>query len=320
MIALFFTGCIPVYLSEPPVSPEEPENIQVTTYLDEYRIRVGDILEIIYEIHPLKTDEYRLDIQDVVEVRFLSMPELNYPQTIRPDGRITLPYIGDIEVLNSTSAQATRRIRSAYENILRFPDVFLVIKEFGAGTKELKEVIKTSSRGQSKLLTVRPDGRATFPMIGEMFVAEETVPNLSSQVNESYKKLYRGLHVDVILSKTSGIFVYILGEVENPGAYEIKRPVTVIEALAMAGGPTVSAKLRHVALSQRDGPDMISRIVDMEARLNGKRKMIAGLLKPDAIVYVPKRPLATAAQIAKEISQVTFFRGFSIGGSWKLED
>lgn len=320
MLLLVFLGACSTGIQESrhPVYFENSNKGPTIERFDEYHLRGGDILDIIYQVRPQKIGEYRLNIQDVIKVRFPSMPEHDIQQVIRPDGMITLPYIGDINVLNLTPEAATKKIRLFYKEILRLPDIYLIVKEFGAGTKELKRVITTASRGQSKLLTVRPDGVVTFPLIGDMLVVEKTIPEISSVVNKQYKELYPELQVDVILYKAVGSYVYVLGEVRRPGAYTINRPVTIYQALSMGGGLTPVARLDDVVMMRRKGATMECRIVDVKSVLTAGKESVYVLLKPDDIIYVPKRRLATAAQIAKEISDLIFFRGYSLGFSWEV--
>jgi len=304
----------------PPVSPLADESPAATAYFEEYRLRGGDVLDIIYEIHPLKTAEYRLNIEDVVDVRFPSLPDHDTQQTIRSDGMISLPYIGDVHAEGMTPGEMTAHLQDAYKKILRFPDVYVSVRESGSGLRELRRIVENLSQGQSRLQTIRLDGLITFPLIGDMAVAGKSVPELSEMLNQACKTRYPELSAHVRLSKSAGLFVYVLGEVERPGAYEISRPVNITQALALAGGPTFSAKLAHVALSRRKGPDMECSIIDMEDGFRGESAVSGNLLVPDDIIYVPRHPLANAAQIAREIADLTFFRGFSLGASWKLDE
>ena len=319
MLIIFLGACsTDIQESRSPVCFNNSSKGPTIERFDEYHLKGGDILDIIYQVRPQKIDEYRLNIQDVVEVRFPFMPNDNIQQVIRPDGMITLPYINDISVLNLTPEEATKKIRLAYKEILRFPDIYIIVREFGAGTKELKKVITTASRGQSKLLTIRPDGDVTFPLIGDIPVVEKTIPEISKTVNSLYKKLYPELQVDVILYKTIGNFVYVLGEVKRPGAYKINRPVTIYQALSLASGSTPAARLGDVVVLRRKGATMVCRVIDVKSGFTSAKNPVFVLLRPDDIVYVPKRRLATAAQIAKEISDLIFFRGYSLGFSWEL--
>lgn len=283
-----------------------------------YTLMGGDVLDIIYQVRPRKIDHYRLNIQDVIEIRFPAMPEHNHQQVVRADGMITLPYIQDVYVLGLTPREATQKVRAALQDVLRMPEIYILIKEFGAGTKELKKVITTASRGQSKLLTVRPDGVVTFPLIGDMRVADQTIPDVSNRVNTAYKKLYPELQVDVILFQTAGTYVYVFGEVAHPGAYKIIKPITYVNALVLAGGTTPKARLSDVVVSHRTGNKMICHIVDLKSGLEGRTSAYTPVL-PETVIYVPPRPLSTAAQVAKELSELTFFTGWGLSFSWELE-
>jgi polysaccharide export outer membrane protein len=76
--------------------------------------------------------EYELAPGDVVQIRFFYNPELNEKVQIRPDGRITLALIGELELRNKTTAQATNQLENAYKNYLKTPSVTVQVEEFGS--------------------------------------------------------------------------------------------------------------------------------------------------------------------------------------------
>jgi polysaccharide export outer membrane protein len=295
-----------------------PDTLEpATRRFADYRLGSGDVLEVIYQIQQPETDRYRLKIQDRIEIRFPSMPDQNQEQEIRSDGMISLPFVDDIAVGGLTLYQATRKLQTTYKSILRFPDVYLVLKESGARLRELKTVISTSAGGQSKLLKVRPDGFVTFPIIGELLVADQTVPHVSATVNQRYHRSYPELRVDVILEQMADRFFYVIGEVKKPGAYKIERPITVQESLAMAGGPTSTSQLQDVIVARCKGEMVMYDRVDLKHFGREKRAIP---VQADDIILVPRRRLATVAEIANELSQVFFFRGFSIGLNYRLDE
>jgi len=280
---------------------------------DEYRLRSGDILEIMYQIQTKEISAYTLNIQDIVELRFVSLPHLNLEQAIRADGLLTMPLVGDVRVLGLTPAAATEKIRKAYDGVLRDPDVFLLVKEFGAATKELKNVITNWERGQSKLLTIRPDGAITFPIIGDMDVASRTIPELAESVNAEYQKIYPELQVDVILFEITERFLYVFGEVNRPGAIEILHPINLGQSLALAGGTTTKSRITDIIVARHSGKELIIRRFDYKSVLEGKHTRIQVALQPDDIVYVPRRPLSSDAEISEEIGRLLLFGGYSVG-------
>jgi protein involved in polysaccharide export with SLBB domain len=73
---------------------------------------------------------YRLNPGDVIEIKFIHNPELNEQVRIRPDGRISMPLVGEMLVARSTIAELATRLATAYQDILRTPSVTIQVREF----------------------------------------------------------------------------------------------------------------------------------------------------------------------------------------------
>lgn len=280
----------------------------------EYQIAPGDMLDILFTISRHGDGAYKIAVNDMVSVKFPNNPELNEQQKVRPDGIISLPYLGDIVVKGKTTAELTEELKKAYSTVLRFPELYIVIPDFGSKIKELKKDLHTASRGLSRLVTVRPDGYVTFPMIGGIFVANKTIKEVDDFINEEYRTVMPGLGVNLFLEKHAGTVVYVMGEVRDPGAFKIAKPISVLEAIARAGGELNTAKLENVFISRRVGEKIIATRIDVGSLIKGKHinkdKTKFFFLQPDDIVYVPKTWLSRTAQISNDIADILFFRGW----------
>jgi protein involved in polysaccharide export with SLBB domain len=73
---------------------------------------------------------YRLSAGDAIEIKFLQNPELNEAVRIRPDGRISMPLVGELLVAGTTVSELATRLSTAYEDILRAPSVAIQVGEF----------------------------------------------------------------------------------------------------------------------------------------------------------------------------------------------
>jgi polysaccharide export outer membrane protein len=73
---------------------------------------------------------YLLDAGDTIEIKFMSNPELNERVQIRPDGRISMPLVGELHVARTTIAALTATLARAYADILRTPAVTIQVREF----------------------------------------------------------------------------------------------------------------------------------------------------------------------------------------------
>jgi polysaccharide export outer membrane protein len=106
--------------------------------------------------------------------------------------------------------------------------------KLGAGDKLRVEVYGESQLSQS--LQVRPDGKITLPLVGDMPAAGRTSLELRDAVTTSLKEYVTNPVVTVIVQEVTAPQVYVIGEVANPGAQVMRGPLTVLQVLAQAGG------------------------------------------------------------------------------------
>ncbi len=90
----------------------------------------------------------------------------------------------------------------------------------------------------TKQLVVRPDGKITYPLIGEVQASGQTVKQLQAEILQRLEKYVTDAHVTVILLKAQNYKIYVTGRVNKPGEFVIGKPVNVMQAISMAGGLT----------------------------------------------------------------------------------
>ena len=98
----------------------------------------------------------------------------------------------------------------------------------------------------SKTVPVRPDGMISLPLVGEIKAAGYTPVQLQDVLSESMKKLISDPQVTVVVEKVSSLSFNIVGEVVRPGYFPLTRRMTVLDAIAMAGGFKDFAKTKKV--------------------------------------------------------------------------
>jgi polysaccharide biosynthesis/export protein len=310
--------------AKPPSPPEKP--VELTTFsfdqgqapydvFSEYRIVPGDLLDVLFQVRTwTKRESFTIAMDHTVTVKFVYAPELNTTQQVRPDGTITLPYLGSLQVVEKRVDELAAELREKYKPILNIPEISVEVPEFLSGIKELKADLHTTSRGLSRLVTVRPDGYVTFPMVGDVMAAGRTVPEVSTELNAAYARYLPGLNCDLFLEKPAGQVLYVVGQVARPGGFELKRPITLLEAVSLAGGHLPGAQLSSVLVLRRHEGRMAAARVNLKHVLSsGEGQMF--VLRPDDIVYVPKTWLRSAAEVAKDLADMIFFRGWSLYGS-----
>jgi polysaccharide export outer membrane protein len=276
-----------------------------------YRIMPGDVLDLLFQIAVSSDKDFKLMPQDNIEIKFPDLPDLNQEQRIRPDGKITLPYIGEVKAVGYMPKELEKTLKLLYSEILNDPELYIVVKEYGAKIHELKESIRNSPRGQSKLIRVRSDGYATFPIVGEVKVYGETFSKITKILNEKFHEVTEDIRIDLLLHESAGAQVCIIGAVQRPGFYPINKPVTIIEALSLAGGYRDDAKLETVLAIRRDGDKMRHHMIDLTKILASDPEVFHTFITMNDIVYVPRTRLSHAAQTAREIGDMIFYNGWS---------
>jgi polysaccharide export outer membrane protein len=104
----------------------------------------------------------------------------------------------------------------------------------GPGDKLRIEVYKDPQLSQS--VQVRPDGKITLPLIGDLDATSRTPIELRDTIAKSLKEYITNPTVTVIVVEALASQVYVMGEVTHPGTMQLHGPTTILQALAMAGG------------------------------------------------------------------------------------
>ncbi len=119
----------------------------------------------------------------------------------------------------------------------------------GAGDKLRIEVYKDPQLSQS--LQIRPDGKITMPLIGDIGAVGLTPLELRDRLATMLKDYVTNPVVTVIVQEAVASNVYVMGEVNKPGPLAMTGPMTVLQALAMAGGFKDFANTRDIRVLRR---------------------------------------------------------------------
>lgn len=103
----------------------------------------------------------------------------------------------------------------------------------------------------SRIVPVRPDGKISLPLIGELGASGLTPPKLEASIREELKAYLSNPEVTVIVQEVNSRKFNIVGEVARPGSYPLVDPLTVLDAIAVAGGFSEWADLKGVYVLRR---------------------------------------------------------------------
>lgn len=159
-----------------------------------------------------------------------------YTQALNP--QVTLERFGAALFRNSAATVENSKQRTQLDipvgpDYVIGPGDQLVIDYWGRTTQHLQ-------------LTVDREGRVLLPEAGGVIVAGRTLADAQQIIQKMLSRQFRDITVDVSLGKLRTVRVYVVGDVKNPGAYDISSLSTALSALIAAGGPTDAGSYRTV--------------------------------------------------------------------------
>lgn len=140
----------------------------------------------------------------------------------------------------------------------------------------------------SRVLPVRPDGNISLPLIGELKAAGLTPTELQNKIIEQLRAYLSNPEVAVIVQEVRSQKFNVVGDVLRPGSYDLSKPMTVLDALALAGGfgPWAKVNKIYVLRRSRDGTRMIIPFKYKDV-IKGKKGYQDLELEPGDTVVVP---------------------------------
>lgn len=101
-------------------------------------------------------------------------------------------------------------------------------------------------------IAVRPDGRIAFPFVGEIEVVGKSPTEVTEKLTTDLSRYLVNPHITINVTHFRTTRVYVLGEVQRPGLYELDQGHALIDAISMAGGYTKDAAKKTVQIIRRD--------------------------------------------------------------------
>ncbi|WP_437626530.1 polysaccharide biosynthesis/export family protein [Sorangium sp. So ce1151] len=124
---------------------------------------------------------------------------------------------------------------------------------YAVGPGDVLEVRAWKNEALSHRVTVRPDGFITVPLVGDIMASGRTVMGIAEEIATQAARFYHEKPVvSVEVAELHSYRVYVMGEVSRPGEFTPTAQVTVLQALALAGGFTRFADPDEVVIVRRD--------------------------------------------------------------------
>lgn len=221
---------------------------------------------------PVVSPEHPVGAEDLLEISVFEIPDLNRTVRVSEKGTISLPLLGEMEVKGLTAMQLEGKLREALsKQYLQDPQVSVFVREFGS---KKVSVIGAVGRpgvyqmlGPRTLLQILSEAGGLAKEAGSHLFVIRAVPGGATEaIPVSLGDLMTNHNPDSNLAVNPGdvisvpidqpLYIYVDGAVKTPGRLEelASRPISLLQAIAKAGGVTERANLKEVQLLRR-GPD-----------------------------------------------------------------
>lgn len=270
---------------------------------------------------------YRLGEGDRITLNVWSRPELSGKHTVGPDGQITMPLIGTMRLATMTREEAAGHVGESLRRYYSAPVVSLGIDEYHANRVTILGRVLTPGVLQFD----KP------PMLLDALARAGSLPVLDKQATLTRCAIFRGreqiiwvdlkrllnrgdLAYNIRLKPNDLIYIpdsfdtlmYVMGAVQKPGAYRLTPDMSVMDALAQAGGPNEDADENEIAI-YRPGREAVERI-PLKSLLTADRKLNFALEEGD-VIHVQKKGIAEVGYFLRQLLPGLSFMTFGLSAS-----
>src|SRR5947199_2610551 len=159
---------------------------------------------------------------------------------------------------------------------------------YAIGVGDILEISVWKNPELSVTVPVRPDGRISVPLLGDVQAAGMTPLALRQTLTEGFKEYVTAPGVSVVIKEVNSQKVFVTGQVGHPGAFDLRPRAKLMQVLALAGGLTPYAKGRVVVLRDaHDGRGDQRYEIRLDAIVSGKRPADNLILQPGDTLVVP---------------------------------
>jgi polysaccharide export outer membrane protein len=295
---------------------------------------------------------YRIGANDEIEVHVFDVPELNFTARVTEGGFLAVPLVGSIKAEGSTQEELTTSLIKSLKEYVKDPRVTLSVVGFGSQRVAVLGAVKNPGiyplkKGTTSLLEIVGEAGGLSPKAGNylsLLPAEESGIGASGDVRDRARLALQsngadlrkvGIEIalddvlgtggqvpqevplrggDTVLVPDAGSVV-VEGEVQRVGAFELGNKMTLLGALAAAGGITYAANVKEVEIvRQFNGHGKASLVRDLEDIALGSSSDVT--LRSGDIVRVPTD---TQRRISQDtIESISRVLNFGVGGHVNL--
>jgi polysaccharide export outer membrane protein len=326
ILAVSVAGSLAQQVPSPPTEVPEPQSLQ-----QQYD-------RLVAEAAAAQAAPYRIQPGDELDIRVYAISDLSATVRVRPDGRISLLLLDDVEAAGRTPQELSETLSQLYSSSYRDPRVTVIVRNFYnfqayVGGAVAKPGLVSLSGGQTMVSAifqaggfVVEDGPKQVVLLRQQTTGERTAQRLDlDEVLLQGRPDIALQPSDILYVPKHGISVYVGGEVVEPGLVQLTGNLTALSAILKAKGLKPTAKANSVVLLRNSGQSIpqLTKLNVSAMLSNGTGDVV---LQPFDVVFVPKSTIAKMDQFVdqymRQLLPISVNFGFSYivgGGSTFIE-
>jgi len=173
--------------------------------------------------------------------------------------------------------------------------------EYRLYTGDQVDVTVLSAPELHRSVAVQPGGRITLPLVPPVMAADRTVPQVEAQLASLYATSLVRPEVSISLKQATPLRIFVGGEVERPGIYDMPGDIDALQAVVMAGGFKTSGATGDVVIIRR-GPGGVpmARTANLRAFTKNPASADAVPLRRFDVVFVPRKAISEVALFVQQ--------------------
>lgn len=155
------------------------------------------------------------------------------------------------------------------------------------GSGDILDISLWKDEAMTRQVTVRTDGKIVFPLIGEITAAGRPVAEVKKEMVEKLEEYVPEPVLTVDVKQINSMIVYVTGRVNHAGRFPVNTPVTVLQAISMAGGLNAFAKRSKIKVFRQEDGKTVTFPFDYDEVVDGENLQQNIVLKRGDVVVVP---------------------------------
>ncbi len=243
-------------------------------------------------------EAFVIGAEDVLDIQVWDNKDLNQVTFVRPDGKISLPLVGEIQAAGKTVQDLTADLVAAYGKTVKEPAVTIIIRDiksrpvyfiggFGKpGALQLtRDLNMLQAVGVIGGVLPGADAEKGFLLRGDKRIPIDFGALLKKGDLSQNPRLEPG---DTVVAPIADV-VYVQGEVKHPGVVKYTNDLTVVKAVIQTGGLSPLAASGRVDVVRVEGEKRVRIRIDLDKMLRAPEENPDMRLRPDDIIFVPQR-------------------------------